>query len=149
MNRRLPSRRASQHINEAVRRHIAHISRCGSPPSPALEYTALLHTRLHGTEVSPEPRPPDGRCEAAGTARLEGGEAPPHVHHRAAGPLDREERGREQRDARHVDSAEVAQLVRVRVRVRVWVWVRVWVRVRVRVRVRGWVRVRVRVWVRV
>ena len=111
--------------------------------------SALLHALRLWAETPPEGWPVDGRCEASGAACLEGSEAPPHVDHRPAGALDREQRGREQRDARHVDSAEVAQLVRVRVRVRVGVWVRVWVRVRVRFRVRGWVRVRVRVGVRV
>ena len=109
--------------------------------------SALLHALRLWAETPPEGWPVDGRCEASGAACLEGGEAPPHVDHRSAGALDREERGREQRDARHVDSAEVAQLVRFRVRFRVRIWVRVWVRVRFRVR--GWVRVRVRVWVKV
>ena len=81
--------------------------------------SALLHALRLWAETPPEGWPVDGRREASGAACLEGSEAPPHVDHRPAGALDREQRGREQRDARHVDSAEVAQLVRVRVRVRV------------------------------
>ena len=116
-------------------------------PHAEVNCARLLHALRLWAETPPEGWPIDGCREAGGAACLERGEAPPHVDDRSAGALDREERGREQRDARHVDSAEVAQLVRVRVRFRVRIWVRVWVRVRFRVR--GWVRVRVRVWVKV
>ena len=83
-----------------------------------MNYAGLVRVLRLWAETPPKGRAIDGCGEAGGAACLERGEAPPHVDDRSTGALDREERGREQRDARDVDSAEVAQLIRARARAR-------------------------------
>ena len=82
----------------------------------AVREATLLHALRLWAEAPPERWAVDGCGEAGGAARLERGEAPPYVDDRPAGALDREERGREQRHARDVDSAQVAQLLRAKAR---------------------------------
>ena len=102
-------------------------------PHAEVNCARLLHALRLWAETPPKGWPIDGCREAGGAACLERGEAPPHVDNRSAGAFDREERGREQRDARDVDSAEIAQLVRVRARVRARARARVRARARARV----------------